>query len=192
MTDRQLDRFTGAGYDKGRPRLVQALWFCVSHLVFQAWWCPARVRPTILRAFGAEVGRGSNIRNKVRVHWPWKLTVGDHVWIGEGAWLLNLEPVALGHHVCISQDAVLCTGSHQRHSATFEYDNAPISVGDGAWIAIRAVILRGVHVPPGALAPAGAVIARGSDCLDVVPAPPDGQVAPTSLPQVQSIDAGGE
>jgi putative colanic acid biosynthesis acetyltransferase WcaF len=177
---RRLDTFTGAGYDKGRGVLWQVAWFAVSHLLFQAWWLPARFRPVILRAFGAHVGAGCNIRNSVRIHWPWKLTLGDHVWIGEGALLLNLEQITVGSHVCISQDAALCTGSHDVRSPSFEYDNAPITIGDGAWITLRAAVLRGVTVPEGGLAPAGAVVRRASDCvLDTVSTvPSDRQAAP--------------
>ncbi len=171
MTERRLDLFTGAGYNKGRGTVAQVLWFAVSHLVFQAWWLPARLRPPILRAFGARVGRGTNIRNGVRIHWPWKLSLGDSVWLGEGARLLNLEPITIGSHVCVSQDVVLCTGSHSVESESFEYDNAPITVGDGAWIAIRAIVLRGVDVPASAVAPAAAVIRRPSDCVGLMPDP---------------------
>lgn len=160
MTDRRLQLFTGAGYDKGRSRGWQVAWWVVSHLVFQAWWCPARVRPVILRLFGARVGVGANIRNGVRIHWPWKLAIGDHCWIGEGAWLLNLEPITLGDQVCVSQEAVLCTGSHRRHDPAFSYDNAPIVVGDGAWVALRAIVLRGAVVPADGLVAAGAVLSR--------------------------------
>jgi putative colanic acid biosynthesis acetyltransferase WcaF len=164
-TPRRLDTFTGAGYDRGRGVLWQVAWFAASHLVFQSWWLPARLRPMVLRAFGAKVGIGSNIRNGVRIHWPWKLTLGDHVWIGEGAWLLDLEPITVGSHVCISQDAVLCTGSHDVRSPSFEFDNAPIVLGDGVWIMLRAVVLRGVVMPEGALAPAGTVVRGPSDYL---------------------------
>ncbi len=161
---RRLDTFTPHGYVKGRSVAWQVAWFAVSHLLFQAWWLPARLRPPLLRAFGARIGRGVHIRNGVRIHWPWKLTVGDHVWIGEGAWLLNLELITVANHVCLSQDSVLCTGSHDRDSPAFGFDNAPISVGEGAWVALRAVVLRGVDVPSGATVPAGRVVAYARDC----------------------------
>ncbi len=95
-------------------RVTQALWLFVSGAVFMRWWCPAKLRVTILRAFGAEVGENVLVRHRVRIHWPWKLDIGDNSWIGEGAWLLNLEPITIGSNVVISQDALICTGSHDR------------------------------------------------------------------------------
>ncbi|WP_376744835.1 hypothetical protein [Rhodococcus opacus] len=41
---------------------------------------------------------------------------------------------------------MICTGSHDRNSPTFEFDNRPITIQDGAWIAARATILRGVTI----------------------------------------------
>ena len=157
---RQLAQFTGRGYDKGRPVRVQASWLLVQSAVFQRWWTPARLRVWILRRFGARIGEGVRIRHRVRIHWPWKLTVGDDSWIGEGAWILNLEPVEIGENVCISQEALLCTGSHDRTSPTFEFDNAPISIRDGTWIGARAIVLRGVTVGPEAVVGAGALVHR--------------------------------
>jgi putative colanic acid biosynthesis acetyltransferase WcaF len=146
------------GYDKGRSIAWQAAWVIVANLVFVKWWCPRRLRPAILRRFGATVGEGVVIRPSVRVHWPWKLTIGDHSWIGEDAWLLNLEPITIGSDVCVSQKAFLCTGSHLHESPDFRYDNAPIVVEDGAWVALGATVLRGVTVGAGALVAAGAVV----------------------------------
>ncbi|MGC0327154.1 putative colanic acid biosynthesis acetyltransferase WcaF [Streptomyces sp. SAI-170] len=160
VVERSLRGFTGAGYDKGRPLLVQAAWFAVLHLVFVKWWCPHRWRPVLLRAFGARVGQRVLIRHGVRVHWPWKLEIGDDVWIGEGAWILNLEPVTIGHDCCVSQSALLCTGSHRPRCATFEFDNGPIRLEPGSWVAARAIVLRGVTVGRGGVVGAGAVAHR--------------------------------
>jgi putative colanic acid biosynthesis acetyltransferase WcaF len=157
--DRRLRDFSGRGYDKGRPLHTQLAWFATQNLVFGKWWFPARWRPAVLRLFGSQVGSGVLIRHRVRIHWPWKLVIGDDVWIGEDAWILNLEPVVIGSDVCVSQSAFLCTGSHQRSSPTFEFDNGPITLEDGSWVAARAVVLRGVTVGTGAVVGAGAVVA---------------------------------
>lgn len=147
---RALAEFKGAGYVKGRPVFVQAAWFITLNVIFTKWWLPPSWRPTLLRAFGARIGHGVFIRHRVRILWPWKLRVGDDTWIGEGAWILNLENVTIGSNVCLSQDVSLITGSHNRRSPTFEYDNGPIKIDDGAWIAYGATVLRGVHIGAGA------------------------------------------
>lgn len=146
MIGRSLAGFTGTGYSKGRAFPIQVLWMLASSLLVSQWWCPNSIRLRVLRMFGANIGAGVLIRHRVRIHWPWKLTVGDHTWIGEDVWILNLEPVTIGTNTCISQAVMLCTGSHDRRSETFEFDNAPIVVGDRTWIAARATILRGVTV----------------------------------------------
>lgn len=162
-SQRDLRSFTGAGYDKQRSILWQAAWFAVMNLVFMKWWLPARFRPAILRAFGARVGERVLIRHRVRVLWPWKLSIGDDCWIGEGAWLLNLEPITIEDDVCLSQEAFLCTGSHLHRDAAFEFDNAPIHVGAGAWVAARATVLRGSTIPAGEVVPGGAVHRRSTN-----------------------------
>lgn len=157
---RRLGDFEGRGYDKGRSVLWQAAWQLASSLLVVPWFVPPRVRVIVLRAFGAKIGTGVNLRAGVRVHWPWKLEIGDDSWIGERAWLLNLEPIRIGSDVCVSQAAFLCTGSHDRRSPSFEFDNAPIRVEDGAWIAARATVLRGVTVGADSVVGATALVTK--------------------------------
>lgn len=166
----RLGKFSGADYDKGRPWLTQAAWFVALNLVFKAWWCPRSFRPMLLRIFGADVGSGVFIRHNVRVLWPWKLRVGRDAWIGEDVWLLNLEPITIGDDVCLSQGAFLCTGSHDRRSQSFEFDNGPIVIGDRSWIAAQALVLRGVTVHPGSVVGARALVTKDVPGGSVVPA----------------------
>ena len=51
----------------------------------------------------------------------------------------------------------LCTGSHDRKSPTFEFDNGPIVIEDGVWLCARSTVLRGVTI--GANSVVGATIA---------------------------------
>lgn len=155
-----LAGFTGRGYHRGRGLPTQIAWLLISRSVLFRWWMPNRARVAVLRAFGAKIGPGALIRHDVKIHWPWKLAVGESSWIGEGAWILNLENVAIGSNSCISQGALLCTGSHDRFSATFEFDNGPIIIGDQVWVAARATVLRGVRIGDGATIAATAVVAH--------------------------------
>ena len=168
---RDLAGFTGGAYDKGRGRAWQVAWLLCQSTLFKRWWLPARWRASMLRSFGGEIGRGVLIRHDVTIHWPWKLRVGDHSWIGVGVWILNLEPVEIGSHTCVSQEVLLCTGSHDRFSPTFEFDNGPIVIGDRAWIATRATVLRGVRIGDDAVVGAGSVVARDVADGDVVRSP---------------------
>jgi putative colanic acid biosynthesis acetyltransferase WcaF len=165
---RDLASFTTTGYDKGRPFAMQVAWVVTQNTLFGAWFCPASTRVRILRAFGARIGEGVHIRQGVRVHWPWKLTVGDRSWIGEGAWLLNLEPISIGADACISQEALLCCGSHDYRDVSFGYRNAPIRVGDGAWVAARATVLPGVGIGDGSVVAAGTVVSKDVPELTLV------------------------
>ena len=156
----RLRGFRGTGYDIGRSVVWQAAWALADGMLVRQVWLPNRVRCTLLRLFGARIAEGVSIRHDVRIHWPWKLTVGRDSWIGVGAWILNLEPVTIGSDTCISQGSLLCTGSHDRHSPTFEFDNAPIVIGNRVWVAVRATVLRGVTIGDGAVIGATALVTR--------------------------------
>jgi putative colanic acid biosynthesis acetyltransferase WcaF len=151
---------------------VQVIWFVVLNVIFVKWWCPPRLRPAILRAFGARIGTSVLIRHGVRIHLPWKLKIGDNSWIGEDTWIINLEPAIIDHDVCISQGAMLCCGSHRWETSDFQYDNGPIVIKAGAWVGARAIVLRGVTVHEHAVVGAGAVAQR-----DV----PAGRIVTTSV-----------
>jgi len=167
----RLADFTGRGYEKGRAIYLQIMWMIVSRSITMRWWCPNSIRLFILRLFGAKIGCGTKIRHDVKIHWPWKLEIGHDSWIGEGAWILNLEKVTVGSNTCISQEVFLCTGSHDRRSRTFEFDNGPISVGDSVWIAARATVLRGVIISDGVTVGAAALVARNISKSTVILAP---------------------
>jgi putative colanic acid biosynthesis acetyltransferase WcaF len=170
LAGRDLATFTLRGYDKGRSRVVQALWFAVMNVVFMSWLCPAALRVFILRIFGAQIADGVLIRHRVRILWPWKLTIGADSWIGEGAWLLNLEPIDIGSDVCISQEAMLCTGNHDFYASDFRYRNAPIAVEDGAWVATRSLVLPGVTIGRHAVVGAGTTVSADVPAMTLVTA----------------------
>ncbi|MBY4225576.1 putative colanic acid biosynthesis acetyltransferase [Rhodococcus fascians] len=166
-----LAAFTPDGYDRGASYMKQILWMVASSTLITKWWLPNSWRISILRNFGSRIGANVIIRHNVRIHWPWKLEVGDNSWIGEQAWILNLEPVRIGHDTCISQGVMLCTGSHLRRTSNFAFDNAPITIGDVVWIATGSTILRGVHVGSNSTVGATCLITKDVPQNSVVLAP---------------------
>jgi putative colanic acid biosynthesis acetyltransferase WcaF len=156
-----LSKFSAGGFDRGAGPFKEALWRLVSLGLFQL--CPLKLsglKRAVLRWFGASVGRGVVIKPEVKITFPWKLTLGNHVWLGEQSWLLNLAPITLEDNVCISQRAFLCTGNHDYKSPSFDLMIRPIRVEPGAWIGASAFVGPGVSVGTHAVLAAGAVAAR--------------------------------
>jgi putative colanic acid biosynthesis acetyltransferase WcaF len=143
---RRLAEFSNEGYDSGRPLPWKIAWFATQNLLFDRWWFPARLRPPLLRIFGADVGKGCLIRHGCRVHWPWRLHLGDDVWIGESVWLHTIEDIWIEDNVCVSQRASVTTGSHDARDPYFRTDNRPIRLRSGCWIGAEALVTRGVTV----------------------------------------------
>src|ERR1035437_4993246 len=80
----RLDLFDSRqGLDRGRPKLVEALWYLVKCALFLTPLpFPSSLKRSVLRLFGARVGNGVVIKPRVNIHFPWKLAVGDFTWIG--------------------------------------------------------------------------------------------------------------
>jgi putative colanic acid biosynthesis acetyltransferase WcaF len=156
-----LARYGRPAVPGNRGPAWRAAWYVVGALVFRGallGLVPGAWKAALLRAFGARVGRGLVAKPGARIKYPWLLEVGDHVWIGEDAWIDNVGPVRLGSNVCVSQGAYLGTGNHDWGDPGFRFFAAPVEVGDGAWIGARAVVCPGSRVGPGAVLCAGAVL----------------------------------
>ncbi len=156
-----LSGYRPAGFDRGAGPLKESLWLIVNLVLFRL--CPfsfSALKRLMLRAFGARIGRNVTIKPQVKITFPWKLTIGDHVWLGEECWLLNLERIIIGNHVSISQRAFLCTGNHNYKSPTFDLIVKPIIVEDGAWIGAGAWVGPGITVGNHAVLAAGSIATK--------------------------------
>jgi putative colanic acid biosynthesis acetyltransferase WcaF len=166
----RLDQFDAEkGLDRGRSKGFLAGWYLLKCVfLLSAWPWPMGLKRCLLRAFGARIGEGVVIKPRVNVHFPWKLEVGDHAWIGEEVFILNFEPVKIGAQACISQRAFLCTGNHDYRDPQFTYRNAPIMIGSGAWIGAGVFVGPGVEVGEEAVAAAGSVITKNVPANTIV------------------------
>jgi len=161
MPSVDLSRFNNAAFDRGASKARELLWIGLRSALFERGPLPmSSVRAAALRRFGATIGEQTTMRRGLRITFPWKLQVGDHTWLGEDAWLLNLAPITLGKSVVVSQRAFLCTGSHDWSDPAFSLVTRPIVVEDGAWIGANAFVGPGVTVGSHAVVTAGSVVTR--------------------------------
>ncbi len=154
-----LSKFDNRWYSPGRGFIVRTIWYYVNSLFLNSYFLPSSgLKIFLLRLFGARIGKGCVIKPKVNVKYPWKLSLGDHSWVGEGVWIDNLDEVTVGNHVCISQGAFLLCGNHNYKKATFDLMVSPIIIKDGAWIGAKAVVCPGVIVEENVVLSVGSVL----------------------------------
>jgi len=125
--------------------LVQSTLFAMSPQFMYGW------RVMLLRLFGAKVGEGVIIRPSVRVTYPWKVKIGNHVWIGDLAELYSLGEIDIGDDVVISQKSYLCAATHDYTKTSFDMMDKKITIEDQVWLATDVFIAPGVTIGRGAL-----------------------------------------
>lgn len=147
LTKTDLSSFDNSWYDPGAGIIKRLLWFVVNAVFFNSnALLPYAFKASLLRAFGAKIGSGLIIKTHVNIKYPWKLTIGQNTWIGEGVWIDNLDIVEIGDNVCVSQGAMLLSGNHDFSSTHFDLMVKPIKIANGAWIGAKSIVCQGVEV----------------------------------------------
>ncbi len=156
MTDnflfQRLDHFQLPKGFRGRPAVWVQLWWLVQSTLFA--WSPQFLygwRRFLLRIFGANIADHVLIRPTVRVTYPWKVTIGEHSWVGDDVVLYSLGEIKIGRQTVISQKSYLCTGSHDYTSSSFNIFSKPVEIGDEVWIASDVFVGPGVHIGTGSV-----------------------------------------
>jgi putative colanic acid biosynthesis acetyltransferase WcaF len=150
---------------RGRSGITVQLWWLVQATLFRG--SPQLLygfRRWLLRLFGAQIGEGVLLRPSVKIPYPWKLSIGDHSWIGDDAVLYSFAQITIGKDVVVSQKSYLCAGTHDYRSPAFDIKAMPIVIEDEAWLASD------VFVAPGITIGKGAVVGSRSSVFKNLPA----------------------
>ncbi|HNW73948.1 MAG: putative colanic acid biosynthesis acetyltransferase [Bacteroidales bacterium] len=163
-----LSKYDNSAYDPGGGAFKRLLWYYVNILFFKSPLIPSSaLKCTLLRLFGAKVGKGVNIKPAVNIKYPWRLTVGDYAWIGEYAWIDNLDEVVIGKHCCISQGAMLLCGNHNYRKPAFDLITGRIILEDGAWIGAYSIVCPGVTCKSHAVLAVNSVATRNLEAFSI-------------------------
>jgi putative colanic acid biosynthesis acetyltransferase WcaF len=141
-----LSKAGKGNYSSEKSFWIQAIWFIVeAAIIDNRIIANSTIRTFFLRLFGAKIGKGCVCPHAIRVKYPWKLTIGDRVWLGDGIWIYNQDKISIGSDVCISQRTFLTCGSHE-YKSNMDLKVAPITIEDGVWISAMCVIQMGVTI----------------------------------------------
>lgn len=126
-----------------------------------------RLRTRLLRMAGVEIGRTTVVLGRIRM--TGSRQAGSNVRIGElcvinfGCIFDAAAPIVIGDRVGLGQEVVILTNGHvvgppaQRLGPLAARG---VTIGDGAWVSTRAIVLPGVEIGEGAVVAAGAVVTR--------------------------------
>lgn len=135
-------------------RLLWALASPLFHLTPRPLWAWRR---SLLKMFGAKIGRDVHIYPSVRITIPWNLEIMDQSAIGDRAILYALGPISIGKRATISQGAHLCAGSHDISRNDRPLIKPPIQIGNDCWVCADAFVGPDVSIGNGAIVGARAV-----------------------------------
>jgi putative colanic acid biosynthesis acetyltransferase WcaF len=142
-----LSSFRLPGGFRGRSAFSVQLWWIVQATLFR---CSPQFaygwRRFLLRLFGAKVGHGAIIRPSAMITYPWKLRIGNYVWIGDSVILYTLGSVTIGDNTVVSQCSHICAADHDFSDPTFPIRAKPIVIGREVWIASDVFVAPGVNI----------------------------------------------
>lgn len=168
MQKTDLSSYNNVPYHPGGNALKRVLWYYVNVVFFKSGWFPFYgFKISLLRLFGARIGKGVAIKPCVNIKYPWLLNMGNKVWIGENVWIDNLVMVTIGSDVCISQGALLLTGSHNYKKSTFDLLTGSIILEDGVWIGAGAIVNAGITAASHAVLGSGSVATKNMDAYTI-------------------------
>lgn len=150
---------------RGRGSIAVQLWWAVQATLFRG--SPQFAygfRRWLLRCFGAQVGHGVVIRPSATITYPWKVSIGDHAWIGDNVVLYSLGNIEIGANVVVSQNSYLCASDHDYTQVDFPIRARKITIYPEAWLAAD------VFVAPGVTIGRGTVIGARSSVFKDMPA----------------------
>ena len=122
----------------------------------------------LLRLFGAKVSNTAVVYSSAKVYYPANLVMKDYSCLASGVKCYNVAPIVIGANTTVSQDASLCTASHDITDPHHALITAPIVLEDQVWVAAEVFVGMGVTVHEGAVIGARAVVVKDVDPWTVV------------------------
>lgn len=153
-----------------KHQLIRLIWSITWRIC--ASWLPRSMgapwKRCILRLFGAKVASTANVYSSAKVYYPANLTMLPYSCLASNVDCYNVAHITIGEHATVSQDAMLCTASHDITAPGHQLITSPIVIGNDAWIGARAFVGMGINVGEGAVVGACAAVFKDVNPWEVV------------------------
>ena len=120
-------------------------------------------RNTILRLFGAKIGKHVRIYSSTVIWFPWNLEIGDWSAIGEETLIYNLGKVTIGVKATVSHRVHVCAGTHDYTDPALPLLRPEIRIGNQTWICANTFIGPDIEIGEGAVIGAGTVMVKDAE-----------------------------
>ncbi|MFT4601110.1 MAG: putative colanic acid biosynthesis acetyltransferase WcaF [Arenicella sp.] len=155
-----LSKFNNDWYKPGN-KLKRAMWYFFNVTFLLNPMNPfSGLKKMVLRMFGAKIGKGVVLKQRINVKYPWKLEIGNYSWIGEDVWIDNLGEVKIGSNCCVSQGALLLCGNHNFKKEAFDLMVGEIILEDGVWVGAKGIVTAGVSCGSHSVLASGSVASK--------------------------------
>ena len=172
-----------------RHRLALLAWDYV--WIFACRWTPKPFNPWrlfVLRCFGAEIHGTPFVHQRARIAQPQNLVLHHRACLGDRAAAYSLGRIVLHEGATISQEAYLCTGTHDFAAPHLPLQTAAIVVERGAFVGARAFVLPGVILGAGCIVGAMAVVTRDVGRGEIVAGNPARPLGRQPMPASASVE----
>lgn len=126
---------------------------------------PHPLRFLIFKALLARLGTKSMIDYQTYFRYPWKISIGQGVWINRGcefygSMLAGNAQITIGDHCALGPRVRVLSATHNYRQLDLPDEAASVCIGHHVWIGAGATILPGVTVGDGAIVAAGSVVTK--------------------------------
>lgn len=125
------------------------------------------IRRLLLGLAGMDIAPTATIHRKVMFYGKGRLSVGENSTINMWCLLDNRAPITIGRNVNISHNVKIYTTGHDIDDPRAVLTQAPVSIGDNAWIFPNAIIQPGVVIAEGAVVYPGTVVTKNVGAYEI-------------------------
>lgn len=122
-------------------------------------------RAQLMRLCGFKLGAGTRVSGPLKISGPrgllGRLKIGADCEIGADCVLELSDQLTIGDNVSLEPGVMILTSTHELDFPAHRAGKLlldPVTIGDGAWLRARCIILPGVTIGAGAVVEAGAVV----------------------------------